>query len=204
MCTLEWRKNYQELWSIFINGEEWKKVHPTIFGRTPPSLKAPSLKELKNLFDQLEYQRVKRYVLWRLSSQAYHSEHLAKLLKERLVDATLIAKIIEECKGSGYFDDEAWIASFIRNQQKKKGFNHIVAALKIKGLSPESLEHLASYDNQELQKQSIRAIIKNRYRTKDLNNNTERQKIILALSRKGYSFSDIKEVIFQLLEDKYF
>ena len=91
-----------------------------------------SEKDLQSTFDAFEYRRVKGYVLWRLSAQSYHSEQLAKLLRERLVQIHTIERVLQEYRETGVLDDECWMQSFMRAQQKRYGLRFILQNCMLK------------------------------------------------------------------------
>ena len=74
-----------------------------------------------------------------LALQSYHSEHLAKILRDRLVQSKTIDRLLDEFKAAGYLDDEAWLESFKRIQQKRYSLPLILTKLQAKGLSKETL-----------------------------------------------------------------
>lgn len=194
----------KDRWEILFNGEKWREVHRTIFGRKPafPALSAEE--ELQPVFDAFEYKRVKGYVLWRLSAQSYHSEQLAKLLRDRLVQNKTIDRVLQEYREMGYLDDESWLQSFMRAQQRRYSLRFILSKLHAKGLSSDTLKRLAEdWKNPEEELQAIQHLLKTKYRSKNLTQYKERQKVIAALVRKGYTFDKVQAAFQQIaLEDQ--
>lgn len=199
LVTFKPKEGNKDRWIIFLGEEKWREVHRSIFGRHPvfPPLSSECL--LQSTFDALEYRRVKGYVLWRLSKQSYHSEQLAKLLRDRLVQSKTIEQVIEEFKEKGFLDDESWLQSFKQSQLKRYSRRLILTKLRAKGLSAETLQGLEedwnNQINQEDELQSIRRQLQTRYRSKNLSQYQERQKVIAALIRKGYSFDQVQAVL---------
>lgn len=187
------KEGNKERWEIFLDGEKWREVHRTIFGKHPSFSKVQSIEEWEAVFDAMEYQRAKGYVVWRLSSQSYHSEQLVKLLRERLVRAKTIEKVIHDCRQAGYFDDAGWLRNYIASRQKKESIRSILQKLKSKGLTDESLEGLSEeWMNPEDELQAIQQLLQTRYRSKDLSQFKEKQKVIASLMRKGYRYDQVK------------
>ena len=185
----------RDRWQIWVDGELWKEVHTSIFGRHPkfPSLSSES--NLETTFDTYEYQRVRNYVIWRLSSQAYHSEMLKKLLRNKCVQSHTIERVIQEFQEKGLLDDALWIQFFMQSQQKRYGMKVILAKLYAKGLTKESLEKISEEWQHSSEEENIRRILETKYRRKDLSDYKERQKAFVYLSRKGYSFETIQQVL---------
>ncbi|WP_068467144.1 regulatory protein RecX [Candidatus Protochlamydia phocaeensis] len=187
----------KEILTVFLDGEPWRDVHIAIFGRFPAFPTCLSIQEWTAAFELLEYKRVKNYVIRRLAAQSYHSEQLNKLLRERLVQPPTIQKIIQECQEWGYLNDEAWIENFVRAHQKKQGLRVILAKLQAKGLSTENLQHIREqWINPEEETLAIRRLIQTKYRSKDLSQYKEKQKVFAALMRKGYPFELIQAVLY--------
>lgn len=191
--TFQPKEGNRDRWEICIDGEKWREVHGVIFGRNPVFPPISSEKNLESTFNAYEYRRVKGYVLWRLSSKSYHSEQLAKLLSERLVQSQTIVDVIQEYREMGFLDDEAWLQSFIHSQQKRYGLRFILNKLHTKGLSSETIQRLANdWINPDQEVQAICHLIRTRYHSKNLNDYKTRQKVMASLARKGYAFEQIQ------------
>lgn len=189
------KKSNKDYWEILIDGEKWREVHRAIFGRKP-SFPSISKDGLSSTFDELEYRRVKNYVLWRLSKQSYHSEQLARLLQERLVQNCTIGRVLQEYKEKGFLNDEAWLQSFMQSQQKRYSLRFILNKLRAKGLSLETIQQLAKeWNNPKEELHAIRHLLKTRYHLKDLTQYKTRQKVIVALMRKGYTFEQVQAAL---------
>lgn len=174
---------------IRIDGEKYREIHRSIFGH---KIDFTTL-DLPACFDELEYRRAKNYVLWRLSVQSYHSEQIVKLLRERLVQKKTIKKTIEECMQMGLFDDRAWLQSFLSREQKKHSLRALSVKLRSKGLSEETLEGIGEeWNNPEKELEAIKTLCKTRYRSVDMSSYKDRQKVINALLRRGYSWELIQ------------
>ena len=186
----------QPWWEIVVNGEVWRVVHRSIFGKKPRFPAINSEEDLQSEFDRYEYLRVKGYVLWRLSKQHYHSEQLLKLLRDRKVQDLSAFRVIEECCDLGLLDDQAWIDSFLRSQGKKYGLSFILKKLYAKGVSSKTINAIAaSWDNHEDEIESIQKLIKKRAASKNIQEPKERQKMIASLMRKGYSYEQVRKAL---------
>lgn len=194
-------QNQSEILSIFINGEEYQKIHSSIFGKKPRFLACSSEEEWQKAFEKMEYARTKNYVLRRLSARYYHSAQLIKLLKERLVSLSTITKIIDECQHWGYLNDVDWIHAFVKSHRKKLGLSVIWRKLQQKGIPREEIDRLREdYRDSEAECESIRHLLKTKYRNKDLQSYKERNKVIASLLRKGFNFETIDRA-FKFLND---
>ena len=195
------KEGNRERWEIVVDGEIWREVHRTIFGKNPKFPASPENlgeQNLQSLFDAYEYRRAKGYALWRLSAQSYHSDQLAKSLQERLVQSHTVARVIQEFRDLAVFDDDAWLQSFLRTQQKRFGKRAIIAKLYAKGISAENIQKLSLEMNAIDPGEELRAIqhlLNTCYRSKDLRQLKERQKVFASLARKGYRIDQIQSAI---------
>ena len=187
----------KDLFEILIDEESWRSIHISIFGRRPsfPS-QVNSLEEWNELFDQAEYRCVKNYVLRRLSMQSYHSVQLIKSLEDRLARSTTIERVIQECISWGYLNDQAWLDSFMRVHIKRHSMRAISFKLQSKGIARSCIQELMeAWHNPAEEEQALQHLLRTRYGKKDLNDYKEKQKVIGALVRKGYSFELIRSAL---------
>jgi regulatory protein len=133
----------------------------------------------------------------KLSQRSYSSFELNGQLKERLVSQATIDRVIEECVHLGYIDDKAWLEQFVQMQLlRKSGPKMIEAKLYQKGVPKAFYKPvLASHATHEDQKEAIERLIQTRFRSKDLSDFKDRQKVFGALVRKGFDFEVVKEAI---------
>ena len=194
--TFKLKEGNKDRWEILIDGKKWREVHRAIFGKKPVFPPLYSENDYQAIFDDFEFRRVKGYVLWRLSTQSYHSEQLVKLLRERLVQNKTIDRVLQEYKKMGFLDDESWLQSFILNQQRRYSLRFILSKLNAKGLSSDTLQRLATeWKKPEEELQAIQHLLQTRYRSKDLSNYQTKQKVIAALMRKGFEFDQVQTAI---------
>jgi regulatory protein len=181
---------------ILVEEEEWKEVDISIFGSRPSFPKFHSLTELEEFFLQLEYRGAKSFAYKRLSIKPLSTAELRRQLKERKVSEKNTDAVIQELTNLGYLNDEEWIESFIRSQSnRQKGPQAVAAKLKWKGLKEEEFqEPLQEMMDDEVQKEGIQKLLSTRYRSKDLQDRRERDKVIAALVRRGYSLDVIFSV----------
>lgn len=133
----------------------------------------------------------KRYALKRLASQSLLSDSLARSLKERLVSKSAIDAVIDELKSLGWLNDTLWTESFVRVQTSKKvGPRAIAQKLASKGVRGERLEAaMGEALGDEEQKQQILSLLKGKYKSRNLRDFKERQKVVAALIRRGFDLS---------------
>ncbi len=191
---------YKNTYPLIIEENVWHTVHLSIFGKSP-SFPDASEEELNNRFELLEYKGAKAFVLRRISQKNYHSQELIAALAKRNVSKDIALRIVSEFLAQGYLNDSGWLTSFVRIMRAQRfGFNAIMLKLRHKGISKE--EALAAIEifqeaesEEDNSKSSIEQLLNSRYRSRDLSDRKERDKVIAALMRKGYDLNDIFEVL---------
>lgn len=198
------KEGKKEVLTLFVEGEEWRDIHTSIFGRCPsfPS-ECASWEEWKEFFSTFETRQVKNYVIRRLAAQSYHTLQLKKLLAERLVSASLSSKVIQEYVQLGYLDDKAWIESFVRGQSRRHSQRAILFKLQAKGIPVEQCtEILERFQDPDQEKQKILRLLQTRHRSKDLQDPADKRKVVASLMRKGFSFDLIKSALAEANSDR--
>lgn len=191
---------YKKNYPLLIDGEIWRTLHISIFGKKP-SFREASFKDLEEQFKHLEYKGAKAFLLRRLALKNYHSEELKKALREREVSVDTIDKLLTEFQIQGYLNDTAWLSSFIRSLRlQRNSFKAILLKLRLRGISEKealsSIEILKeSEDEGTDERASIKKLLSTRYRSRQLSEKKERDKVIGALARKGYQLDDIFAVL---------
>lgn len=189
--TIEPKDGFRERFELYVDGILWRQLHRTIFGRKPRPPAAATLEEWEQSYKEWEYRSAKRYAIWRLSKQSYHSCTLSQMLRDRLVQEDTIARLIDELITQGVVDDDAWIAHFIRCQSKRYGPRKIEEKLRSKGIAVDKKELLKEAATADV----ISQLLNTRYRHKDLTQHKERDKVIAALMRKGFTYDQIKRTM---------
>ncbi len=185
--TFKQSDRYKDRWDIFVAEEKWGEGHHSIFGKRP---------KCQTSFDEYEWQRVKSYVVWRLSSQSYHSEQLAQLLRKRLVQEKTIGRVLDEFIASGILNDQAWMENYISQQLRRSSLRLILSKLRFKGFSKETLEQAAmDWSNPEEEDEALSRLLQTKYRKKNLKDYKEKQKVMASLLRKGYSFEQVNQAL---------
>lgn len=194
--TIKPHAEKKDIFTVFIDEEPWRNIHSAVFGRYPKPFKPQASREEWNVtFQALEYRKTKEYVLRRLSAKSYHSSQLKKLLKERLVDPKIVDRLIQECTDWGFLNDKAWLDSFMRVHRKKYSKRAIEAKLRVKGIPVEVLKDLLDeWNDPEEEIKIIQTLIKTKYRSKNLGDFKDKQKVIASLMRKGFGFTQINSV----------
>lgn len=192
MLTVALEEVSRDIFVIMIDDEPWKRISASIFGRRCSFSHAASQEAFEELFFQLEFQQAKSYALKQLARQSYLSMELAKRLREKLVSPETVERVIHELHH--YFDDEDKIWRYIQQQQEKgRGPDAIKQALLQKGVAESHFSELLSSEDFE---EAIQRLLRSKYKTRNLADHKERQKVIASLCRRGFPL----EAVFKALK----
>lgn len=187
-----------EIHVIEIEGEEWGRIHKDILGSSP----LPFTDNKDNFNYQLSLLILggaRRYALRRLAMRNYSSRDIRSQLKKKIVPDLLIDQVIDELTKAGYCNDQEWVGSFIRNElNRKSGPRLIQSKLIKKGFTPDEIQE-ALQSAKLSQNNQIAKLLSTRYRSKDLNDKKEFQKVVAGLIRKGF---DLEEILREIKESK--
>lgn len=133
-----------------------------------------------------------------LLSRRDHSVKEMKMKLQRTVDSKSAQKAIDRYIEAGYLDDERFCRSLVEYliNNKKYSENHIRQECYKRGISSDIINNVLEdfyIDNVD----TIAALIQSKYLSK-LQQKNGTQKVIAALMRKGFSYSDIKSAFYRL------
>jgi len=177
---------------IFVDGELFKEVSVTLFGKRPSLPKhLEDIDSLNVFFAEEEFQRGRSYALKCLGNRNYLTSQLEEALLNKLVDPKNAERILSDCKRYGYLDDDAYIEGYIRQCiARHDGPQKIITKLRGKGVSYTlASEKVAAFTDD--QGEQIRHLLKTRYSRYNLDDYKEKQKAITALQRKGFPLDEI-------------
>lgn len=177
---------------IFVDGELFKEVSVTLFGKNPSLPKyLQDIDSLKTFLAEEEYQKGRSYALKCLGNRNYLASQLKEALINKLVDPSIADRILSDCKRYGYLDDDAFIDGYIRQcLSRHDGPQKIIMKLREKGVSYTlASEKVAAFADSETEQ--IQYLLKTRYSRYNLEDYKERQKVIAALQRKGFSLDKV-------------
>ena len=133
-------------------------------------------------------------------------EHSVKELKMKLlktVDEASADRAIKRYLEAGYLDDEHFCQSLVDYlyNVKKHSTNHIRQECYKRGIDSDIINSvLESFEVDNID--TIVQLIENKYLSK-LEQENGREKVVAALMRKGFSYSDIKSAFYRLEQDEF-
>lgn len=121
-------------------------------------------------------------------------------LREKLKQSDYTEDVVEEAmryvESFGYINDAEYARSFILNRRDRKSQKELYMQLSQKGISSDVLEMVFEecYDD-DSSKEAISAIMKKKKYNPDTATREETQKILTYLTRKGFRYEDIRQVL---------
>ncbi len=156
-----------------------------------------SEEEWKEIYNKINFRKAFNKCADLLSMRSHSVKEIrTKLL--RSVDKASADKAIEKFTELGYLDDEKFAYEYADYLLKFKNFseNHIKQELFYKGIDKEIISNVI--DDLEIDnEQAIIKIINKNYLNK-LKAEGGKNKVIAALMRKGFSYSDIKSALYEI------
>lgn len=180
---------------LIVDGEPLRLLPKSLFGWRKIKLTATTPLELTLELAALEYRGIKRFLLRRLSAQSYHTIELRQSLEKKGASEENIARALAEFVELGYLNDAEWLAAFVRRlQREKKGGQWILMKLKSKGIPQVEIDAIR-FSVREREEESIERLLATRYRSRNLADHKEKQKVISSLARRGFSLSNILDKV---------
>jgi len=114
-------------------------------------------------------------------------------LKRKKVSPTLLSNILNKLSEKGLIDDKKFASSFIndRNLLKPTSRRKLILELRSKNVPGDIINEVIEDDDQQ-EKTNLIRIVENKRRQSKYKDD---QKLMQYLSRQGFNYSDIKEVL---------
>jgi len=140
--------------------------------------------------------RAKLRALHLLNSMGRTEMQLRKKLKDSDYTDDIVEEAIKYVKSFGYVNDTEYARSFILNRKDKKSRKELYMLLKQKGLSTEILDEVfEEFYDEDSSKEAICSILRKKNYNPDTADKVQTQKILGYLTRKGFSYEDIRQVL---------
>lgn len=158
--------------------------------------------QLKELIESSNIKRAKEKALWLISYRDHSKKELESKVRN-CSDKDSAKKAVEKLESVGLVNDEKFACNyaqqllFVKHYSKKGARYKLIEKGIDRDLADSVLEEI-DFDSQE----HIRIIIEHKYH--NLSDEKTRRRAVSALQRKGYSWSDIKAVIDEFIEEEYY
>lgn len=153
-----------------------------------------------------ELEIAKRRAMHLLAARDYGKKELFHKLMNNYSEKTSLA-VIEMMTEYGYINDERYAKKLAKTyiEIRKYGKKRAALMMREKGLDRDTIdEALAEYDSDAITSEIVELLRKkyiDRLFLGGLEGKKEMQKVIAALARRGYSYSDIKTALYILQEE---
>lgn len=153
-----------------------------------------------------ELEIAKRRAMHLLAARDYGKKELFDKLMNNYSEETSLA-VTEMMMEYGYIDDERYAKKLAKTyiEIRKYGKKRAALMMREKGLDRDTIdEALADYDSDAITSEIVE-LLRKKYMDRlflgGLEGKKEMQKVIAALARRGYSYSDIKTALYILEEE---
>lgn len=139
-----------------------------------------------------------RFLSFRLRSEKEIKQFLfKKAQKKRLIDISVVDKVIDRLRDLGYVDDKKFASWLVeqRRGRKPKGARAIAQELKAKGVAEEMVEEVLSKSSDEEHETATRAVQKKLPLWSRLPILARKKRLYDFLGRRGFSSETIYRVI---------
>lgn len=151
------------------------------------------------IVDVLLTKRAKLRAMNLLKSRDYTEFMLRDKLRQGVYPDKVIDEAIDYCSSYGYIDDVRYASNYISYSQSSKSRRQIEQWLSTKGVSKEDIDVafdlLGEADSLVDEIQLIEKHISKKHYDKENATYEERQKMMAALYRKGFSMENIQKVL---------
>lgn len=154
----------------------------------------------KEIYDKIckevVLKRAKLRALHLLNDMGRTEEQLRQKLKRDQYTDEIIEEAIAYVKSFGYINDADYARNFIDSRKEKKSKKELYAQMIQKGLSQDVVEQafLECYGKDDA-KEAIEALLRKKKYDPETADWKETQKILGFLTRKGFRYDDIRQVI---------
>ena len=204
VTAIEQQKHNKDRFSVFVDGN-------FVFGLCKADILYFKIKENepidKEKFDfiveNLVYIKAQDTAMNFLSFKPRTEREVNIKLKEKEFSDDVINKVITFLKKYNYINDRKYCEMYISDgmRLKKKGKYLLKFELIQRGIDEKIISEV--FDEIEVNEVELaKTLIKNKYNLQDEITDKEKQKIYGMLARKGYSYSDIKQALYEVINDE--
>lgn len=146
--------------------------------------------------NEVVLKRAKLRALHLLNDMGRTEVQLRQKLKQNDYTDEIVEKAVNYVKSFGYINDEEYARSFIVSRKDKKSRKELYMQLSKKGIATDVLDFVfeESYDS-DTAKEAVLSIMRKKKYNPDTATRQETQKILAYLTRKGFNYEDIRQVL---------
>ena len=149
------------------------------------------------ILQEVLLKRAKVKALHLLEGMARSEANLKQKLKQGYYPDTIIQQAVDYVKSFGYLDDSKYARDFVESKMAKKSRREMYGLLLTKGIEKDVIEPVLEeyYQEEGVEEETIRRIIKKRRVELDTITPPELQKLYRYLAGKGFSYGAISRVL---------
>lgn len=137
-----------------------------------------------------------------LSMRARTEKEIVDALRENAYPETTIARVMQRLHDAGYVNDSEFAAQFSASRLSRgMGSRRIRMELRKKGVDSETIDQTISALDQDEVLEGAVMMARKAAHGKNLDDQTDRQKILASLARRGYDFSVAKQAIEAIIHE---
>ena len=139
------------------------------------------------------YQTALRFISKRMKTEAEVIKKLSSLYSDQVAE-----QVIERLKDDGYIDDAYYVDCYIRDRMKfnPMGRHRIKMELEQKGIEKNLIENSREYLAID-EKKMIEGLLKTKLKGCDIMDEKQKRRLLGYLTRRGFSFEAINQVLAQ-------
>lgn len=150
----------------------------------------------RQIHREVVLKRAKLRALHLLNDMGRTEEQLRQKLKQNHYPEDIVRETLDYVRSFGYINDGAYARNFIETRKGKKSRREIYAKLCEKGIEKEEIDQaLEECYSEEDSREAIREILEKKGWIPGEMDDKDRQKMLGFLTRKGFSYDDIRQVI---------
>ncbi len=145
---------------------------------------------------QVVLKRAKARALHLLNDMGRTEEQLCAKLRQSHYSEDVVQETLAYVRSYGYVNDAAYARNFIETRKGRKSRKELYAKLCEKGISREEIDQAFEecYSGED-SREAIRELLRKKGWTSEEMEDKERRKMLGFLTRKGFSYEDIRQVI---------
>ena len=149
------------------------------------------------IMEEVLPKRAKSKALHLLEGMSRSEANLKQKLKQGYYPDTIIQQAIDYVRSFGYLDDHKFARDFVESKISQKSRREMYGLLLTKGIEKEIIETILDeyYQEEGIEEESIRQIIKRRRVDLEVITPQERQKLYRYLAGKGFGYEVISRVL---------
>jgi len=150
----------------------------------------------QQIIQEVIIKRAKLRALHLLNDMGRTESQIRQKLKQNDYTDEVVEEAVQYVKSFGYVNDTEYARSFIMNRKDRKSRKELYMLLRQKGISEDILDPVfEEYYDENSSKEAIFSIMKKKKYHPETATKTDTQKMLAYLTRKGFQYEDIRQVL---------